>query len=462
MAVLDMISHFVLIALWITPEELGTAIYAVSLFPVLDLATDLGLTAAVIQRDDHTEGKISTLFWVNFAMSLVLAAALGLGLGPFLAWLYERPVVAALLATYGAKLVWQNVYFIPYALMKRELRFKELSIIRMIANLAEFAAKIGFAAAGFGVWCFVAGPLARVAVTGVGVQLRHPWRPRAMLQLREAMSWLTFGFKTSAHKILFHLYANVDYHVVGYFFGEHAAGLYTTAYMIVLEPCRFISEVVTSIAFPTFAKLKAHRDKLIDQFVALARMNLVVMMGFLGVVFVGAEDILRLVNEAWTPAAPAVRVLCGVGVLRGLSFVVPPLLDGTGYPGKTLIYTSVAAVVLPSMFIGSAAAFGDELGFMSVAYAWALGYPIAFCVLYIMALGVLEISARALLARLVGIAVCAAVATGAAAAVGWAAADLPVVARVVVETVAMLGTFLVLLARFEGISPRSVARAMRD
>jgi VIT1/CCC1 family predicted Fe2+/Mn2+ transporter len=42
-----------------------------------------------------------------------------------------------------------------------------------------------------------------------------------------------------------------------------------------------------------------------------------------------------------------------------------------------------------------------------------------------------------------------------------AAEPLPLVARAVVIAVAMLGVFGLLLARFEGITPRSVARAMR-
>ena len=91
----------------------------------------------------------------------------------------------------GGKLIFQNVYFMPSALMKRELRFRELSIIRIVANLVEFAAKVGFAAAGFGIWCFVFGPLGRVLVTGIGAQICHPWRPKAVLKLRETYRHLS-------------------------------------------------------------------------------------------------------------------------------------------------------------------------------------------------------------------------------------------------------------------------------
>ncbi len=54
---LDIVGMFIILALWISPEEMGTAAVAITLFPVLDLIGNMGLSAAVIQRDDHSEEK---------------------------------------------------------------------------------------------------------------------------------------------------------------------------------------------------------------------------------------------------------------------------------------------------------------------------------------------------------------------------------------------------------------------
>ncbi len=466
--VLDIVSRFVILALWISKKEYGIAGLAIPLFPVLDRATDMGLSAAVIQRDDHSEDKISTVFWLNVAISLVMFGLLALVIGPGLAAFQGEPIVASLLTVYGAKLLWQNVYFMPWALMTKELRFKELSIIRMLANVAEFAGKVGFAAAGFGVWCFVLGPLCRVVVTGVGIQLRHPWRPRFVLRVREALDWFTFGIKASGSKVLFYLYTNVDYQVVFHYFGKEANGIYYLAYELVLEPVRIISDVIVAVAFPTFAKLKYQRDKLIAQFNSFTRMNLVVMMGFLGIAFVSGDDMIRLFlssDPTWVDAADrafdVVRVLCAVGVLRALSFVVPPLLDGMGRPALTLIYTAVASVVLPLLFVVSAIVLGDRYQELSVAIAWAVGYPIAFAVLFAMALGLLELKLWTYLRQSIGIALIALLTIAVSAGVRWLATDLPVWARFSLPTVTMVGIFFVLLAYFEGISPRSVVRAIK-
>lgn len=460
---LDIVAYAIILALWISNEQFGVAAVAISLFPALDLLADMGLSAAVIQRDDHSEEKISTVFWLNLVMSLALLVLLAVVIGPGLAWLQGAEIVAPLLTVYGLKLVWQNVYFMPAALMRRELRFKELSIIRIVANVAEFAGKVGSAALGAGIWCFVIGPLARVLVTGIGVQLCHPWRPRFVLRLREAIDWAVFGFKASASQILFHLYTNADYQVVAYFIGKEAAGLYTLAYMVVLEPCKVIGEVIIQIAFPTFARLKYHKDRLVEQFIAFTRMNLVVMLLFLGVVFVSAGELLySFWGTERVPAAPIMQVLCFVGVLRAMSFVPPPLLDGVGRPGLTLRYTMVAAVVLPVFFVAGAVLLGDEYGALSVAIAWAVGYPIAFAVLAYLAMSQIDLSAGEYLRRVAGIPVCAVIAMVASAGVRWLVVDaVPPLLSLLLAGSVMVGLFLLLLAYTQGISPRRVAQAIK-
>jgi teichuronic acid exporter len=254
--VLDLLAILLILNFWISAEEYGIATKCIWIFPILDQATDLGLSAAVIQRDDHSESKISTVFWINLGTALLLFAVLVL-LAPVVAvHFYGHAIIGWMLIAYGTKLLWQNVYFIPNALMKRELRFKELSVIRVTANLAEFFGKVGFAWAGFGIWAFVLGPMCRVLVTGIGTQICHPWRPKFILRLREAKEYVTFGLKSSGSQILFYFYTNVDYPIVGYYFGDHALGIYRLAYEIVLEPVRVISNVIVDIAFPAFARLR--------------------------------------------------------------------------------------------------------------------------------------------------------------------------------------------------------------
>jgi O-antigen/teichoic acid export membrane protein len=460
--VLDIVAILVILNVWVSDVEYGIATKCIWIFPILDQATDLGLSAAVIQREDHTDVKLSTVFWINLAIATTLFLIILVGAPLLATHFYGHAIVGWMLIAYGTKLLWQNIYFIPLAMMKRELRFKELSVIRVIANIAEFAGKIGFAWAGFGIWCFVLGPLARVLVTGIGAQLRHPWRPKLVFKLAEAKDYVTFGMKTSGSQILFYFYTNIDFPIVGYYFGDAALGIYKLACEIVLEPVRILSHIIVDIAFPAFAKLRHRRDRLMAQFVSFTKLNLIIVMSYSAVVLVGANEVLSVLFPDYTSAAPAIQILCTVAVLRSISYVVPPLLDGVGRPDRTFKYTTTAAVVLPISYVVGAVLLGDHVGFLAVPIAWAIGYPFAFAILIYFAVYTLEWSIWSYLRAVVGVAGCIVTAALVALATRYAFAGMPAWVRLIAIVVVIVAVTGMLLAYTQGLSLRTARDAMRE
>ncbi len=460
-SILDFVAIVLILKFWLSREEYGIATMASWMFAILDYATDLGLSAAVIQRDDHTEDKLSTVFWANVMISGVMALGLLL-LHPALGDFYGHSIVGTMVLAYGAKLLWQNVYLIPQSLMRKQMRYGELSVIRLIANLGEFSGKIGFAAAGFGPWCLVLGPLCRFFLVGVLTQARNPWRPRLVCKLRDAADYLRFGFKASGSQMLFYFYTNVDYAIVGRVFGPAALGMYRWAYEIVLEPVRIISDVVREVAFSAFARLRRDPEQLKAQFVSFTRLNLFTVLTYLGIIIVAAEEILLLtVGDEYLSAASAVRILSIVGLLRSVGFVVPPLLDGLGYPGRTLIYQACAAVLLPGLFIACTTILGPRMGFTAAAVGWAIGYPLAFAVLIAMALYAVKLRLRDYLRQVVGIPLCVAAAAlaglGAKLALAHTSVGLRFLAIIVVELIVLLP----LLHLTQNMGPRQMWKAAR-
>jgi polysaccharide transporter, PST family len=437
------------------------AALVVTLFPLIDQVTDMGLSSAVVQRDDHTPERIATVFWLNLLMALAMVGLLALAAPPYARW-QRHPVVGPMLIAYGGKLILEAVGAIPAAMLKRELRFKELSLVRVVANVVEFAGKVGLAALGWGAWCFVGAALLRAVIFNAGVQICHPFRPRLTFRPRDAAAYARFGLNISASQILSNIYTNADYPVVAKLFGATALAFYRAAYELVLELIKTITLVFTELGFPAFSRLRYDRDQLLEQFLSLTRQSLVVIAPFLLFTAVAAEETLAVV---WGPdyavAATAARVLCWVGVVRALGAIVPPLLDGMGYPSLTLQYHAVAMAVLPAAFAVGGALLGPSLGYVSVAVAWAVGYPVACAVLVWLALAKLSLSPFTYLRRIAGIPGCALLAAPCAYAMHQLAAGWPALPRLVAVWTVGAGVYFVALAYLQGISPRSIWRALR-
>ncbi len=203
--------------------------------------------------------------------------------------------------------------------------------------------------------------------------------------------------------------------------------------------------------------------QLIAQFVSFTKLNLIcTVMSYAAVVFVAAPDVLAVLFPDMAPAAPAVRILCAVAVLRAVGFVVPPLLDGVGRPERTFKYMLAAAITMPLSYVVFAATLGRVIGFESVAVAWAIGYPIAFAVLVYMATQTIEWSGLKYLRAVAGVAGCLAAAGVVAGGVRYLVLGSSPGIRLLVTALTVAIVSALLLAYTQGMTLRSAMRAMRE
>jgi O-antigen/teichoic acid export membrane protein len=466
-AVADFVSQLVVLALWISAEELGTMMAAMAFYPALDAAADLGVASALIQKNDHSPDKVSTVFWFNVIISVGLFLAL-LGFGPLVGSIQGDAVIGTLISVYGIKLLLQNTYAIPFALLRKELRFADIAKMRTAAHLGESTARIVYAAVGLGVWTFVLAALTRVVIFGGLMQIYHPFRPKLVFKPREVGDYIRFGARASASQILYQLYTNIDYTIVRYFFGAAATGIYTLAYTIVLEPVRTITNVVNDVAFPAFARLQANPKALTEQFIRFTRLNLVGVLPFIVLILLVTPDFLATFwsSGKWTPedlamVSDCTRILCFVGVLRALGFLGPPLLDGVGRADLTLRYMVFAALATTTGYVLGAKLLGGELGVLSVAIAWATFYPLAFVLLGYLIVKTIDLPLGRYGRESLPIVACAVISWTAGYGAQLACGDRLVPwARVVVTGAAALAVMLVLLDKWQGFSFRTMKAAI--
>lgn len=469
-AIADIIAVLLVVAL-LPQSEYGLMMAAVPFYTVLDVASDFGVTAAIIQRDDHSPERISTVFWFNVLISGGLFLLL-LVIGPLYGHVMGHKILGYLLVGYATKLVFQNVYAIPYALLRKELRFATVAKIRTTAYLVESITRVAIATTGISIWCYTIAALAKALVFAVLIQIARPFWPMWVFRIREVLPYVRFGLRTAASQILYYTYTNIDYPLVTYFFGEQANAIYSFAYWIVLEAVKTIANVVIDVAFPTFARLRNDPRGLVTQFIRLTRLNLMAVLPFVVLILVIVPDLLQLfghslsASKGWTDrdlvlCGQAARLLCLVGLLRALGFLGPPLLDGIGRPELTLRYMVAAAVLVPLAFVVAAKVLGPHLGFISVAAGWAVGYPIAFGVLLYLVARSIRLPMREYVTSSAGILGCAAGGLVVGLIASALLASLGPGVRVLAVGGSALVTMFLLLAYWQDVHPRSILASLK-
>src|SRR6266850_60555 len=164
----------------------GVALNFVSLFK------DMGLNFATIQRAEINFQQISTLFWINVSMSLLITM-LTVAIAPIIAWFYGEPRLTMIAVVLAAGFIFGGLAVQHEALLRRQMRFFALSTIALASMIAGYAVGITLALSGFHYWALVYSQLALLAANMLGVLLVCRWRPgRPRLDLG-MRSMLSFG-----------------------------------------------------------------------------------------------------------------------------------------------------------------------------------------------------------------------------------------------------------------------------
>ena len=466
-AIADLVSQVLVAALFLSSTDFGVAFASIPFYTALDYIADLGISSAIIQHDDHTPERVSTMFWMNMLVTGGMFLLL-LGIGPLYGYIQGNMVVGWLLVAYGGKLLLQNVYAIPFAFLKKEMRYFDISVARVIAHLSESVARIVFAAMGYTIWCWTFAALTRALVFGVIIQMRYPFLPRFVFRPREVAHQIRFGLRNAASNVLYQIYTSLDGPIVFYFFGAKANGIYALADQIVLEPVKTIANVVTDVAYPAFAAMRSDREGLVAQLIRLTRLNLMAILPYVGTVLLIIPEILHVfysggqfTSTELDLAASTARILCVMGVFRALGLLGQPLLDGIGRPELTLRYMIVATITVPASFWLGAMVLGDSLGFRSVAVAWGVGYPIAFAALAYLVIRTIDLPVRRYVSGVSGVLASCGVGIASGFAARYLLADAGETTRMAGSAGVMLAVTVVLLVFWQKITPRSIASSLK-
>src|SRR5204863_6189420 len=122
----------VLLARLLTPSDFGLISMVTGITGFVEAFKDAGLSLATVQRERINHHQVSTLFWINVGLSAFLMA-LVLALSPVLAVFYHEPRLSWVAAAIACTFLLGGLTVQHQALLRRNLRFKELAVIDVIS-----------------------------------------------------------------------------------------------------------------------------------------------------------------------------------------------------------------------------------------------------------------------------------------------------------------------------------------
>jgi O-antigen/teichoic acid export membrane protein len=308
---------------------------------------DLGLSSALIQKQERDPDKLSTIFWMNLLAGLVTGAALALLRTPA-ALLLKEPALLPLIPVAALQLPISALGQQFDALFQRDLRFKRVAIIRISTDALSTSVAIGLAFAGYGVWSLVIASLAGASVNSLvlfGMGVRH-WPVRFTFRPSAIKEHLRFGVYQLGNVNLGYLASNIDTLLIGRLLGAEALGIYSVALRFTQIPRSYINPVISRVAFPVFAQQKDRKGTLAESLLQLQKSLSYVNLPLIGgMLLVSPVLVPVLYGEKWQSAVPLVQVLCILALLNGIGGPTQIIRTALGHVRFNFHWTWMSGVV---------------------------------------------------------------------------------------------------------------------
>ena len=249
----------VVLARLLTPADFGLLAMVTIVTGFVGMFTEVGLSAATVQREEITRPQVSSLFWLNLALGTA-AGLVTAALAPALAWLYGRPELVGITLALACTFPIAGATVQHMALMRRQLRFATLTGIAVSAAAATTIVSVAAGLAGWGVWALVAGSLASPGFTLLLCLTALPWRPggpsRDPADRAAVREMLGFGANLGASQVMVYVRRNLDSLLIGAAYGPAVLGLYNKSYQLLSMAVSNVNTPISQIVQPCLARLK--------------------------------------------------------------------------------------------------------------------------------------------------------------------------------------------------------------
>lgn len=308
----------IVLARLLTPTDYGLIGMVAIVVNFVSMFQYMGLSTATVSWADLNHQQVSTLFWVNMALSAAIML-LTVASGHLLAWFYNEPRLIFIATGFAISLIFTGLSIQHEAILSRQTRFAAIAIIETVAILIGIAAAIVAAWYAAGYWALVINQLVMTLVTVVGVWTACRWRPGLPARGSGVRSMLSYGGNLTGFNVMTYFARNLDNALIGKFWGAYQLGLYSKAYQMLLLPMQQINAPFGAVAVPALSRLADSPERYRRAYLRiLEKIAMITMPGVVFMIVTSDWLVLFLLGPQWQETS---RIF----MLLGIAAIVQPI-----------------------------------------------------------------------------------------------------------------------------------------
>jgi len=327
---------FMVVARWLSPEQLGLFAAATVVIAFLNLLSEQGLGEALVQREEITQEQINSVFWLNLGASLLIVGLLWF-VAPLIAALMKLPELVPILRVVSLSMPLTAASFGQLAMRRRRFEYRWLAKTVLASTMVSSMVALAMLFAGLGVWSLVAQSLTTAAVISALLWIRPSWHLTMKTDFAATRPLMAYGAKRVSTSLLD--FANTRYIelFLASTLGPASLGLYTVGVRVYQALMQVFSSTILEVAQNGFCRLSADRPGLIRAyFQSIAATAAIVMPVFILIAAVAPSLTVTLFGARWVASAEVTRWVAMLGAVQVLQVYNGTVYNAIGRPGVGL------------------------------------------------------------------------------------------------------------------------------
>lgn len=313
-------AQYAVLARLLSPDEFGLMAMLNVIVGFTMAFSDVGISNAIIHRQDATREQLSSLYWLSLAFGMLVFLII-VATSPLIAWFYKEPRLESLVFWVAISFIFLPVGKQFEVLLQKDLRFDRLIKAQVASVALGSIVAVVSAVLGQGVFSLIWGLLSQTAAKAILLVALgwSVWRPAFHFHRRDLKGYIGFGMYQMGERSVNYFSGRVDYLIIGRYLGAEVLGVYMLAYRLVVLPLTNINPIITRVAFPVFARKQKENTTLQRGYLEMTRLLGTVIFPICIGLGVTAPLVVPIVYGAgWEMAIPLTQILVIVGLLKAL------------------------------------------------------------------------------------------------------------------------------------------------
>jgi O-antigen/teichoic acid export membrane protein len=343
----------ILLARLLLPEDYGIVAMVTSFTGFVLIFKDLGMSQAIIQQDGLNQIIVSKVFWFNVWVSFFLALII-ISLGPLLVMFYKEPRLLSISFLYALTAIAGGVSTQHSALLSRQMQFKALSNITMLASLFSLLPALIMAYLGLGYWSLVAINILNPLISAILLWMFCDWRPTWTKVDKSIKSFIIFGAGVSGFNMINYFSRNLDNILIGKYLGSGPLGLYSKAYQLLMLPITQLRDPLNAVGIPAMSALKDKPESYRQYYFQFLFLLSFFSMPIVVFLYITARPIiLFLLGPNWVEASTIFKLLAITAFIQPIASTRGMVMLSLGLSTRYFmwgVYNMISVVI--AFFIG--------------------------------------------------------------------------------------------------------------